>query len=170
MHDRRIVRGHQARLDQRPQQGDCAGGVAPGVAHSQGLRNPLSLAGAHLGKAVHPAGIRAVGGTGVDDPDLGIDDGSRRLPRRLIRQAQDRDIAGIDRLGAPLRVLAVGLGQRQQPQIAAPVEPFMDLQAGGALVAVDKYKGLGHDAVRLGFLGGRHSSSIRRPDKKSRIS
>jgi hypothetical protein len=39
---------------------------------------------------------------------------------------------------AALRVLALGLGQGQQAQVATALQAGMDLQAGGALVAVDE--------------------------------
>ena len=36
---------------------------------------------------------------------------------------------------------ALGRRQHQRAQVVAALEPFMDLQAGGALVAVDEYEG-----------------------------
>ena len=36
-----------------------------------------------------------------------------------------------------------------QPQVGAALQAFMDLQAGGALVAVDENKRLGHGAIFL---------------------
>ena len=48
---------------------------------------------------------------------------------------------GVDGLGAARGVAALGRRQRQQAQVVAALEPFMDLQAGGALVAVDEYEG-----------------------------
>lgn len=81
---------------------------------------------------------------GVDHPHLGVGDGRHRLARRFVGQAQDGDVGGIDGLGAAPRILAVGLGQGQQAQVGAAAQPFVDLQAGGALVAIDEYKRMRH--------------------------
>ncbi|MCY1196742.1 hypothetical protein D9M72_80920 [compost metagenome] len=160
VHRHRVIGRHQACLDQRPQEGDGASGVAARVAHAPGLRDQPALLRVHFGKAVDPARIRAMRRTGVDHADRRVDDGGRRLARGLVGQAQDGDVAGVDRLGAALRVLALRLGQRQQPQVGAAVQALMDLQAGGALVAVDENKGMGHGAVFLDQRGTMKTASI----------
>ncbi|MDT4821170.1 hypothetical protein FQZ97_543330 [compost metagenome] len=160
MHRHRVIGRHQACPDQRAQQRDGAGGIAARVAHAQGLRNQPALVRIHFGKAVHPSRVRAMRRTGVDHADRRIHDGSRRLARRLVGQAQDRHVAGVDGLGAALRVLAFGLGQRHQLQVGSPVQAFMDLQARGALVAVDENKRFGHGAIFLDQRGVRMADVI----------
>ncbi|MNL27759.1 hypothetical protein D3C87_1493680 [compost metagenome] len=138
MHNHRIVGGHQPRLDQGAQQGDGARGVAAGVADPLGLRDHVGLPRAHLRKPVHPTRRGAMRRTGVDDAHRRVHHRRRRLARRLVRQAQDGHVTGVDGVGTALRILAFGLGQRQQAQVGTAVQTFMNLQAGGALVAVNK--------------------------------
>ncbi|KAG1430298.1 hypothetical protein G6F57_023036 [Rhizopus arrhizus] len=118
------------------------------------MGDQVRLPRVHLGKAVHPAGCGAMRRAGVDHPHLRVHDGRRGLAGRLVGQAQDGPVAGVDGFGAALRVLALGLGQRQQAQVGAAVQAFVDLQAGRALVAVDKDKRMGHDVLRPGREGG----------------
>jgi hypothetical protein len=56
----------------------------------------------------------------------------------VVGQAQQGDVGAVDRFAAALQVLALGLGQGQQAQIATALQAGMDLQACGALVAVDE--------------------------------
>ena len=58
---------------------------------------------------------------------------------------KDGDVAAVDRLGAAAGVLAVRFGQGQQLQIRAAAQAVVDLQAGGALVAINENEGwIGH--------------------------
>ena len=137
------VSGHEPRLHQGPQQGDGARGVAAWVADPLGASNARGLGSAHLWKAIHPLRVRAVRRAGVDHAHGGVDDGGGCFAGRGIGQAQDGDIAAVDGLGAAGGVLAFGLGQGQQLQIRAATQAFVDLQTGGALVAIDEDKGWG---------------------------
>lgn len=143
----RVIRRQKARLHERAQQPDRAGQVAARVGHARGARNTLSLPFAHLRKAVDPARRGAMRRAGVDHAHARVDDGRDRLARGRIGQAQDGDIAGVDGLGTALRVFAGVGGKRQQFQVL-PLDPaaqtLVDLQAGGALVAVDEDEGRGH--------------------------
>lgn len=75
---------------------------------------------------------------GVDHSHLGVVDSRHGLAGGVIGQAQQGDVGAVDGLAAALRVFALGLGQGQQAQVAAALQAGMDLQAGGALVAVDE--------------------------------
>ena len=133
----------QAGLHQGPQQGDGTCGVAAGVADALRAGNARGLRRIHLRKAVNPLRVRAVGRAGVDHAHGGVVDGGDCFAGGSVGQAQDGDVAAVDGFGAAGGVLAVGLGQRQQLQVGAAVQALVDLQAGGALVAVNKNKGLG---------------------------
>ena len=65
---------------------DKTGGVAAGIGHPFGGFNARALTGQQFGKAVHPALRRTVGGRGIDDPGVGIDDQGHRFHRA--RQVQ----------------------------------------------------------------------------------
>ncbi|MCY1531183.1 hypothetical protein D9M68_664020 [compost metagenome] len=88
--------------------------------------------------------MRAVGGTCVDHPDGWIDDGVHRLACRGIGQTEDGDVAGIDGFRTTPWVPAFRRGKREQAEVGPAAQPFVDLQPGGALVAVDKNQGRAH--------------------------
>lgn len=56
----------------------------------------------------------------------------------VVGQAQQGDVSAVDGLAAALRVFTLGFGEGEQAQVAAAVQACMDLQAGGALVAIDE--------------------------------
>ncbi len=146
--DGQRLRGRQqAGVDQRPQQGQRAGGIAAWVADARGCGDARRLAGRQLGQAVDPARRRAVGRAGVDQPHT-------RPPHQrdggaggVVWKAQQGDVAGVQRLGAAGGVAALGVGQGQQAQVGARAQAVQQLQAGGALVTVDEHEGLGHGVV-----------------------
>ena len=114
MHRDRMILRHQARGDQRAQQRDRAGRIAPGIGHPGRGRDPGGLRRLHLGKTVGPSGIGPMRRTGIDDPHLRPRDSGHGLARRRIGQTQDRDIAPVDGLRSPMRILAPPVGQGQQ--------------------------------------------------------
>jgi hypothetical protein len=85
-----------------------------------------------------------MGGTCVDDSDGWVNNGVHRLARGAIGQAEDRDVAGVDGFGATPGILALRRGKRDEFQIGPAAKPFVNLQPGGALVAVDENKGRAH--------------------------
>ena len=145
MHRDRMILRHQARGDQRAQQRDRAGRIAPGIGHPGRGRDPRGLRRLHLGKTVGPSGIGPMCRTGIDDPHLRMRNSGHGLARCRIGQTQDRDIAAVDGLRSPMRILAPPVGQGQQRNIGAPFQPAEDLQAGGALVAIDENSGFHGD-------------------------
>ncbi|MNP51924.1 hypothetical protein D3C76_1462790 [compost metagenome] len=98
--------------------------------------------------------------TGVDHPHVRVDDGRHCVTRGIVRQAQDRHVGAVDGLGAQLQVLALGRWQGQQAQVVAAVQAGVDLQAGGALIAVDKNQGLVHGCSRAKATNERPSSPV----------
>ncbi len=88
--------------------------------------------------------MRAVGGTCVDYSDVRIGDGVHRFARGGVGQTEDGDVAGVDGFGTALRILAFRGGKREQSDVGPVMQPFVDLQPSGALVAVDENKGKVH--------------------------
>ena len=131
------VLGQQAQLHQRRDRADKARGVAAGVGHPLGRRNGLPLPLLQLRETVDPAGSGAVGGGGVDDPGVGIVHQGHGLPGRRVRQAEKHNIRRVHELFPLLRVLALGLVDQQQVDVRPEGQPVVDLQARGALLAVN---------------------------------
>ena len=90
-------------------------------------------------------GITVYGAAGAGNPSLQ----TTRLAVSFAAAASGRRRTAMSQLlmASARGVLAVGFGQCQQLQVGAAVQALVDLQAGGALVAVNKNKGLvGHGA------------------------
>jgi len=75
-----------------------------------------------------------------------------------IRQAQQGDVGAVDGLGAAGCILAFGGRQGQDAQVLAVAQALMDLQAGGALVAIDEDQG----KCAHGLLQCREDRDVRR--------
>lgn len=85
--------------------------------------------------------MSAVRRTRIDYPNVGVYDARYSVACGLVGQAENRDVAGVDDFGATLRILAVFGAERDDPHIGPVAQTLMDLQSGGALVAVDEYEG-----------------------------
>ena len=140
-------------IHQRPGQRDHAGGVAPRVGDALGAGHLLLLLGVELGEAVRPAFRDPVRGGGVDDDGVWIGAHRDRLDRRVVGEAEDGGVRGVEKLGALGGILAIVAGERDDLDIVAAGEPVADLEAGGARLSVDKDLLLGAariDAVDAG--------------------
>ena len=102
-----------------------------------------------------PAGVwRAEAATVADEVD--------RLARRIVRQAEDREVGGAQALRAGGRVLATDRIDLDQREVVAAGEPLADLEPGRAGLAVDvdarlHRAGVSHgaaEAARAGQAGG----------------
>ena len=136
-----LVGEDQAHLCQRIHSGNEAGGVAAGVGHPLGFDDGLPVAGGELGEAVVPAGGGTVGGGGVDDPGVGVFDHSHGLTGSVIGETQEDQVGGVQKLLPLGGVLALFVVDEQQLDVGAGGEPVIDLQTGGALLAVNVYFG-----------------------------
>ena len=152
--DGKVVR-HQAGGDERPEGGDQAERPAAGIGDETGLGDAPGLLAVHLGKAVDPARRDAMGGRGVDDAGMGVLDQRDAFPRRLVGQAEDGDVGGVERLLAGGQLLAALRGQRNQREVGPGAEAFPDFNAGGAGFAVDE-DFRGHRSNPLAARGGLH--------------
>ena len=85
-------------------------------------------------------------GRRVDDAGARVVDQLDAFPRGIVGQAQDDEGGVVQRLTPCLRVLALGVVERDQRDLVAPVQPFANLQSGRAGRAVDE------DAVLQGNL------------------
>jgi hypothetical protein len=77
-------------------------------------------------------------GGGVDDAGVRVVDQRDRFLGRFVRQAQESHVGGIDQALALGQILALVGVDLEHFDIAALGEVFVDLQAGGAFLAVDK--------------------------------
>jgi len=100
-----------------------------------------------LRKTIGPARRNPVRGRGIDHAGHIIGDQRDRLARRIIGQAKDRDIGGVQRAGARLRILALGIIQHDQAELTPPRQPVSDFEASRPRRAVDKDLGR-HQAER----------------------
>ena len=154
----RKVWRNQARVHQRADQRDGAGGVATGVGDAAcGLHGGL-LAGGQFGKAKDPAGGGAVRGRGVNDLGAGLAAGlghgvnhRHGFAGGIVVQAQNDHIDAGHQGALGVGVLAQLRGDADQLDAGQGLQAFPDLQAGGTGFAVDK--NLGHGALSC-FCGG----------------
>ena len=121
------------------QQGYAPAGITAGVADPFGVPDAVSLAGVQFGHAENPVRVRPVGDGGIDDPGLRVVDQRHRLARSVFGQAENGQIGTVQHLSPGRRVLAGFLGQAESFQVIPPLQPLLDLQAGGAFLAVDEY-------------------------------
>jgi hypothetical protein len=127
------------------------------------MRDVVRMSVGHLGKAVDPFGLRAMGRTRVDHAYRRVPDEADRFARGRVGQAQDGDIARVECIGAARGVLAFGGGKREQPYVGAVAQTRVNLQPGRALVAVDEDSGEAHDGrVRRVRSSGETVSSTER--------
>jgi hypothetical protein len=137
------VRRRQPGLDERPHQGDEAGRPAARIGDPARDPDHLALAAGHFREAIGPVRRGAVGGGGVDDAHAGAFDQGHGLARRLVRQAEDHRVGGVEQLAARLDVLAALGGDGHDLQVAPAGQPLADLDAGGPGLAIDEHLGHG---------------------------
>ena len=85
---------------------------------------------------------------GVDHLDRRVLDHGDRLARRLVGQAKDGQVGGVQHPGAGGGVLAVRFGEAQKFHVGAARQPGADLQARRTGLAIDK-NFRGHGLVYL---------------------
>ena len=102
----REIRRQQAGGDQRPQCRDRSLRPAAGVGDALRRGDRLRLFLVHFGEAIRPAFCHAMRRRRVDDLGGVVGDQRDAFLRRIVRQAQDRDIGGIEEFGARRRFLA----------------------------------------------------------------
>ena len=140
-----IIRGHQAGIDQRPQQRDRAGRIAAGVRDLPRRLDFFGLIGRQFRKPVSPVRRDAKRGRGVQHlrrRGAHAVDQLDRLLGGVIRQAQDHEIDVRHQRLLRLRILALVVGNRCHRHVVLRAEPLGNAEAGGAGAAVDEYDGL----------------------------
>ena len=153
-HGGRRIGAHDAGIDQRPQDGDGAGRIAAGIGDALGGEQGLAVLLAELGEAVGPAVGHAMGGAGVDHAGVGVTEGRHQLLHRRVGQAEHGDVGRLGDLDPLGEVLAVGHRQLEQLDVGPVLQPLVDFQPGGAVLAVDEDLGLvaaGHGLLSRKF-------------------
>ena len=140
----RVVGGHEACLYEGRRGGDEARGVAARVGDALARGDGGALALRELGEAVGPVGGRAVRRGGVDDAGVGVLHETHGLAGRVVGQAEEHDVSGVDEALALVEVVALVLVDAQQLQVVARADAVEDLQAGRAALAIDVYLGPCH--------------------------
>ena len=125
-------------LDQRTQRRDRPLRPAAGIGDQLRAGDRLRLLSVHLRKAVGPALGDAMRGRGVDHACAGVADQRHAFLRRIVGQAEDGDVGLAQEIGACGRVLAALDRDRDDLDVVAAGKPRPDLQAGGAVFAVDE--------------------------------
>jgi hypothetical protein len=134
----RVIRRQQAARHQGAQQGHRGERVAPRVGDPFGRADARRLPAVQFRKAINPVRIGPVRRGGIDDPQRRVLDQSGGLPRRLVGQAENRQVGPIEHPGPPRGVFPLVFRQAQELHIAAPGQPRADLQASGAHITVDE--------------------------------
>ncbi len=129
---RQDAHAHQGRAA-----GDKAGGVAAGICQQAGAADLIPLALAQLRQAVDPVRIRAVGGGGVNKTHPVALRQFHRFLRRRIGQAEENDVRGVDQAAPLIFVLPLIFIDQQKLNIVSGGKAVIDLQAGGAFLAVN---------------------------------
>ncbi len=102
---------------------------------------------------------------GVDHAGVGVADGSHQLLHRRVGQAEDGDVGGLGDLDPLGQILAIGHRQFEQFDVRPILQPFVDLEPGRAVLAVDENLGLvrAHAGLlSLGFRAFGNSANWRR--------
>ena len=137
----RMVCGQHAGIDERPQDGDRAGGVAAGIGDPPRRRDAPRLSLFEFRKTVGPGWIDPVRGGRVEDAGAFVaeagDDGGG-LARRLVGKAQDRDIDRRQDFGLRARILAVFRRNRNEFDVRRAQKLFADFEACRSRLAVDE--------------------------------
>ena len=121
--------GEDPQLHQRGHRRDKPGGVAARHSHAGG--GFQRLAGAvELGQAVEPAGGCAVRCAGIENAHI-LAQQRHDLAGRIVRQAEEREVALIDDRCPGVDILAVCLGDFQNFKFVPFLQPICNAQAGG---------------------------------------
>ncbi len=97
-----------------------------------------SLARQQLGEAVHPARLGAVGGGGVQNPGVGVLHQGDGLPGGVLRQTQEDQVGGVQKLLSLLHVPALVRVDDEKLQVVPLGQQLVDLRAHYAALAVDE--------------------------------
>ena len=92
-----------------------------------------------FGKAIGPAVRHPMRGRGIDDPNLAASGQLYRFARRIVGQAEDREIRLVQGLAPGGGVLAPSFVQDQQRKFVPPRQPFGNFEAGGADRTINEY-------------------------------
>ena len=117
----------QAACNQRPERQNEGGSMATGIGDALAGANPLALRAIEFRQAVDPARMDAMRRRGVDDAGRRVFGQRHRFPRRIVGQAEEGDIGGVDQPLALGRVLAFVRVDAQHLDIVALREVFVDL-------------------------------------------
>ena len=134
----RKIGGQQAGGDQRTNRRDRALRPAAGIGDVLRVGDLLRLILVHFCKAIFPALGHAMRGRGVNDLCRVVLDQRHALLGRGIRQAEDRDIGGVEEFGPGRGFLAALGGNGDDLQVAAVGQQRPDLQACRAMLAVNE--------------------------------
>ena len=120
--------------------GECdeAGGVAARVGDALRAGDLGALLRVELREPVRPLWVDAVRRARVDEHALAVARQIDRLDGGCVREAEDGGVRGTEGLRSGLRVLPVGLVQRDQLHVAPLRQPVAHLQACGPSLAIDE--------------------------------
>ena len=135
---RRIIRRKDSPCNQRINQGNKPGGVAPWHCDPFPLRNLQSVAPGQFRESVCPSFLRPVGCGGIDHSHPVIFDQPHRLSCRIIRQTQKGNIRLVDQPLSLFYILTLVRVNGKQLHILSFFKSFVDPKACGAFPPVNK--------------------------------
>ena len=111
--------------------------MTAGVCHTGGSLDGCAVIVRQLGETVRPAVCCAVCGGCVNDAGVIVFDQGDGLPCRRVGQAQEHDVGCIQEPAAFFGIFALIFVDQQQLEVVTRAQTLIDLQAGGAFLAVD---------------------------------
>ena len=137
MYRKRRIRRKQPGIDQGTYEEHETARVAAGVRYAAGGADAPAPSRFQLRQPVGPAARHPVGGARIHDAGPARRGPCRRLARRIVRQAEHRDVRFLHPLAARRRILAKRLGETEEFDVVAPTEPVANAKPGGTHVAID---------------------------------
>ncbi len=129
-------------IDQRADQANGTGGIATGIGDLARRGNAIGLAGQHLGEAVGPVGVDAMGRAGIQEFRRRIAQSVRkggRLAGRVIRQAKDHEIDFCHHVAPRGRITTMLGWDALQSQVRQCAQAVTDAEARSACFAINEY-------------------------------
>ena len=144
VHRERSRRRQHTRFDERTHREDETLRVAAGVRHPCRAADRFALPLAKLGQPVGPGRIDTPRAAGVDDARLTVAGEADRLRRRIVRQAQDRQVRPREVLGPGARLATLRLRNEEKLDVVSRIEHLANPEPGRSGLAVDIDLGFVH--------------------------
>ena len=140
----RVVGRNDPGIHQRADQANGTGGIATGIGDLARRSNAIGLARQHLGEAIGPVGVDAMGGARVQEFRCRVAQSVRQrgqLARRVVRQAKNDQIDLCHHVAACGRITTMLGRDALQSQVRQRAQAVTDAEARSACFAINEYPG-----------------------------